>query len=140
MPQTNQTRYLLVRGTSINVDYLLPIQSLGAECNYGGIDIYISPNLSQDNIKKVCASTGKIYYLMHSEMTGGLLRGAAIRIQHGRNIYWSRVADDPYNKGVYVCVVDENDLNKELPSAKNFTSMSGNQTHAISLATATKQY
>lgn len=140
MPQTNQIRYLLVKETSIIVDYLLPIQSLGAECNYGGIDIYISPNLSQDNIEKVCANTGKIYYLMHSEMTGELPQGAAIRIQHGRNIHWSRVADDPYNKGIYVCVVDENDLNKELPSAKIFTSASGNQTHAISLSTATKQY
>jgi len=140
MPQTNQIRYLLVKGTSIILDYLLPIQSLGSECNFGGIDIYISPNLSQDNTAKVSASTGKIYYLMHSEMTGELPQGAAIRIQHGRNIHWSRVADDPYNKGIYVCVVDENDLNKELPSAKIFTSASGNQTHAISLSTATKQY
>ena len=140
MPQTNQIRYLLVRGASIIVDYLLPIQSLGTECNFGGIDIYISPNLSQDNTEKASASAGKIYYLMHSEMTGELPQGAAVRIQHGRNIHWSRTADDPYNKGIYVCVVDENDLNKELPSAKIFTSASGNQTHAISLSTATKQY
>lgn len=140
MPQTNQIRYLLVNGTSIIVDYLLPIQSLGAELYYGGIDIHISPNLSQDNIEKVCASTGKIYYLMQSEMTGELPQGAAIRIQHGRNIHWSRVADDPYNEGIYVCVVDKNDLNKELPAAKIFTSASGNQAHAISLSTATKQY
>jgi hypothetical protein len=140
MPQTNQIRYLLVNGTSIIVDYLLPIQSLDIECNYGGVDIYISPNLSQDNIEKACASAGKIYYLIHSEMTRNLPHGVAIRVQHGRNIHWSRVADDPYNKGIYVCVVDENDLNKELPSAKIFTSASGNQAHAISLSTATKQY
>jgi hypothetical protein len=140
MPQTNQIRYLLVKGTSIILDYLLPIQSLGSECNFGGIDIYISPNLSQDNTAKVSASTGKIYYLMHSEMTGELPQEAAVRIQHGRNIHWSRIADDPYNKGIYVCVVDKNDLNKELPSAKIFTSASGNRTHAISLSTATKQY
>ena len=140
MPQTNQIRYLLVKGTSIILDYLFPIQSLGTECNYGGIDIYISPNLSQDNTKKASASTGKIYYLMHSEMTGELPQEAAVRIQHGRNIHWSRIADDPYNKGIYVCVVDKNDLNKELPSAKIFTSASGNQTHAISLSTAAKQY
>lgn len=140
MPQTNQIRYLLVKGTSIILDYLLPIQSLGSECNFGGIDIYISPNLSQDNTAKVSASTGKIYYLMHSEMTGELPQEAAVRIQHGRNIHWSRIADDPYNKGIYVCVVDKSDLNKELPSAKIFTSASGNRTHAISLSTATKQY
>jgi len=140
MPQTDQIRCLLVKGTGIIVDYLLPIQSLDIECNYGGIDIYISPNLSQDNVKKVCASTGKIYYLMHSEMTRDLPQGAAIRIQHGRNIHWSRVENDPYNKGIYVCVVGKNDLNKEMPSAKIFTSASGNQTHAISLSTATKQY
>jgi hypothetical protein len=140
MPQTNEIRYLLVKRTDIIVDYSLPIHALGIECNYGGIDIYISPNLSQDNVKKVCTSTGKIYYLMHSEMTKDLPQGAAIRIQHGRNIHWSRVENDPYNKGIYVCVVDGNELNKELPAAKIFTSASGNQAHAISLSTATKQY
>lgn len=143
MPQTNQIRYLLLNGSSIIVDYLLPnkILSTGPACDYGDIEIHLSPNLSKENIKKIASiSMGKIYYLMHSEMTGELPQEAAIRIQHGRNIHWSRVENDPYNKGIYVCVVDENDLNKELPSAKIFTSASGNQTHAISLSTAIKQY
>lgn len=144
MPQTNQIRYLLLNGTSIIVDCQLPnkILSTGAACDYGDIEIHLSPNLSKENIKKIIASIsmGKIYYLMHSEIVRALPTGATIRIQHGRDIHWSRVENDPYNKGIYVCVVDENDLNKELPSAKIFTSASGNQTHAISLSTAIKQY
>jgi hypothetical protein len=77
---------------------------------------------------------------MHSERTGDLPEGAAIRIQHGRNIHWSKALYEPYNKGIYLCIVNKEDLDKELPSAKVFTSVSGNPTHAISLSTAIKQY
>lgn len=140
LPAKNNIRYLLIKDNLILLDYVTPVSRLSIECDYGGIGIYISPNLSQNNIENALANTNKIYYLLHSEMTGDLPEGAAIRIQHGRNMHWSRAADEPYNKGIYVCVVHSQDLDKEMPAAKVFTSASGKLTHAISLNTAIAQY
>jgi hypothetical protein len=140
LPKGGFIRYLLVNNKTIIVDSLSTVKTFGIQCNYGDIDIYISPNLSKVDTDKVLETTGRIYYLMHSEMTGALPEGAAIRIQHGRNLHWSKAVDQPYNQGIYVCSVNKEDRDKELPSAKVFASMSGKPTHAISLSTALKQY